>query len=120
MIIKKQLSVLGKHSLISAPSSPASKKMKPTKSLESILDEWQNETGITDEQKYGRQEAAKRIRACANNKSTTLNLYKLRVGSLPAGVFEHLTQLTYLNLNQNQLSTLPKKSIYEFNTVKKP
>ena len=120
MIIKKQLSVLGKRSLISASQSRASKKMKPTKSLESILDEWQNETRISDLRKKGRQEAAKRIRECANNKSTTLNLYKLRVGSLPAGVFEHLTQLTYLNLIQNQLSTLPKNLYYEFNTVKMP
>ena len=51
MYIKKQLSVLGIHPLISAPLSRASKKMKSTKSLESILDEWQNEDGITDNQK---------------------------------------------------------------------
>ena len=54
---------------------------------------WQNEAEITKEQKYGRQEAAKRIRECAKNKSTRLDLSWLGLDSLPIGIFEYLTQL---------------------------
>ena len=105
--MKKQVSVLGKQKR--SPSSSSLEKMKPTKSLEDILADWQNEAGITEEQKSGRQEAAKRIRECANNKSTRLNLSFLKLSSLPAEIFKPLTQLERLDLNHSQLSRLPEK-----------
>ena len=96
--MKKQVSVLGKRTLF---------EEKPKKLLEAILADWQNEAEITKEQKYGRQKAAKRIRECSKNKSIKLNLSRLKLGSLPAGIFEHLTQLKNLNLRCNQLNSLP-------------
>ena len=52
--------------------------------------------------------SCKRIRECANDNSTTLNLAFLELSLLPAGVFEHLTQLEYLDLNLDHLSTFPE------------
>ena len=98
--MKKQVSVLGKRKLL---------EEKSTKSLDAILADWQNEAEITEEQKKGRLTAAERIRECANNKSTRLNLSFLKLSSLPAEIFKPLTQLRTLNLSHNQLVTLPEK-----------
>ena len=99
--MKKQISVLGKRKLF---------EEKPTKSLESILVDWQNEAGITKKQKKVRQKAVKRIRECAKKKkSTRLDLSWLGLDSLPIGIFEYLTQLRTFCLNENHLSTLPEQ-----------